>query len=145
MRIACWMLILVQLAGCGGGTSDAPAQTIGGDASIDGAPDVSWDNQVSIDQFNGGDASGLGDIIQFLDSHILDAKVVEGSTECIPDGSGILELGSCCNHESCLGQCVETDDAAIICWCLGIVGGCHEGSVCCLYRGGCTDPLLCSP
>jgi hypothetical protein len=100
---------------------------------------------VPIDGFNAPDASGLGDKIELGDIALQDVRIVEGSTECIPDGSGILALGSCCNHQSCLGQCVETDDAAIICWCLGIVGGCHEGSVCCLYRNGCTDPDMCSP
>lgn len=142
IKALCASMLLITAESCGGGSTDSTVAG-GADASVDSMADVSWDNQVPLDGFNPTDGSSAGDLILVDLAPIPDVNVVEGSTECIPDGSTSITLGACCNHEPCLGQCVQTEDAEILCSCYGIVGGCWEGSVCCSLKDGCVDPLFC--
>jgi len=135
---------LVLAPGCSGETvvsGDSVARADAGEQT-DSSLDTSHDFADSA--FSDG---SLSEIITMADSPAFeDVKLVEGSTECIPDGSdGVIKLGACCDHKSCQGQCIELEGGEVGCWCLGLAGGCPEGLICCKYRGGCTDPHHCAP
>ena len=139
-----WFFALVSCAGQTTSFESGGADGNYSDAASD-VQDTSGEWIAPFDGFNPPDGSGLGDLITAPDSYGgFDVTIVEGSPECVPDGSSSTAYGSCCNHEPCYGQCAKLDDGGVGCWCEGIWGGCWPGAVCCHYSGGCTAPGSCA-
>lgn len=147
MRALGLLIVLswIGLQGCTGETVAGNQVTSDADASWDAANDVTSDSQSADRDALVGDPVQWEAIVAVDSPGFEDVKFLEGSAECIPDGSDGVQLGACCSHQSCQGQCVELDDGSEGCWCLGLMGGCPDGLICCKYRGGCTDPHHCAP
>lgn len=66
----------------------------------------------------------------------------DGGGACEADGGNGPSVNSCCNGTFCNGFCSDSGSGQS-CGCYGIVGGCQAGTVCCGYKTGCVNPLLC--
>jgi hypothetical protein len=69
--------------------------------------------------------------------------VVPSQGDCAPPADNLTFFGSCCNGQSCNGQCVAAEANRIACSCFGVAGGCPQGKVCCKLRRGCVLPNDC--
>lgn len=48
------------------------------------------------------------------------------------------ERAACCNDAPCYGNCARhRPDGSIICECFTVIGGCRNGTKCCISAGGC--------
>jgi hypothetical protein len=70
-------------------------------------------------------------------------EVVPSQGTCAPPADNLTFFGSCCNGQSCNGQCVAAGEGRIACSCFGAAGGCSQGKVCCKLRRGCVLPKDC--
>ncbi|MBI3201933.1 MAG: hypothetical protein HYZ29_10350 [Myxococcales bacterium] len=140
--------------GAGGSPAAGGADVLGGHAGSGGSSGGGaagsggqWGGSPALDASiadgPGSDATGAGgkklklpvsDAAPPADAGGPGFKVVDGGHDCeLEDIGAVFAYQSCCNGKLCRGQCVLFDgQAAPVCYCASLVGGCPAPHHCCM-------------